>query len=141
MKVHVKIFLTIICVLTLTGCVTREQADLKLQRGCIAGVKALLPPDVTFGKFKEAIFQHSPVGPDYRHVTIKAIEMDGWLETDAVYECVFQESFGFMNANYIGSIYQVHIGDEMYGQAGSHITGSIDDFLKLTEAVRVAMYE
>ena len=141
MKARIKIFLTLICLLTLTGCVSREQADLKLQSGCIAGVKALLPAGVTFGKFVEATFEHSPVGQDYRHVTIKAIEMDGWLESEVEYVCVFQESFGFMNNHFTGSIYQVHIGDEMYGQAGSHITGSIEDFLKLTDAIREAMYE
>jgi hypothetical protein len=141
MKTRIKIFLSLICILTLTGCYSRDQADLKLQRACIAGVRALLPAGVTFGEFKSAGFEHSPIGPDFRHVTINAIQIDGWLEEEVAYECVFQETFGIFNMGYTASVHQVRIGNDFYGQAGSHITGTIDDFLKLTDAVREALYE
>jgi len=66
--------------------------------------------------------------------------MDGWLETENDYECVFQEGFGFLNSGYTASIYQVHVGDDIYGSAGGQIQGDAQDHLKLNEAVRKSLY-
>jgi hypothetical protein len=46
-----------------------------------------------------------------------------------------------MNQNYVASLYQLRIGDQVYGKAGNEILGDAQDFIKLTDAIRAAMYE
>lgn len=128
------------CALLLSGCVSREQADAKLAKGCQAGVNALLPEGRTITKIADTKFSPSPEGPSMRHVSLKAIENDGFLEVENTFECVFDESFGFMNMNYTASIYQVRTGERVVGKSGNEILGDANDFLKLTDAIREAMY-
>lgn len=130
-----------LCVAGLSGCVDREQADALLVKGCMAGVGSLLPEGETAGEVKEKSFSASPEGPDMRHVTLTTIAGDGWLEEERVFECTFEEAFGFLRNNYTASIYQLRFNDQIYGKAGNEIQGSFDDFVKLTDAIRKAMYE
>jgi hypothetical protein len=77
-----------------------------------------------------------------RFITIHTTTADGWLDEDRDFSCIFEESFGFMNMNYTASIYQLRISDdEIYGKAGKEIMGDAQDFIKLTDAIRKAMYE
>jgi len=128
------------CALLLSGCVSREQADAKLAKGCAAGVNALLPEGRKIERTIDTQFSPSPEGSDMRHVKLKAIENDGWLEVESEFECVFEESFGFLNTNYTASIYQVRTGERVVGKSGNEILGDADDFMKLTDAIREAMY-
>ncbi|MCB9990548.1 MAG: hypothetical protein H6867_04090 [Rhodospirillales bacterium] len=127
--------------LVLTGCVNREQADAKLTKACQAAVNVFLPEGQHVEKVSSTDFTASPEGPDFRHVTIHSIVMDGWLETQYDYECVFQEGFGFMNSNFTASIHQVIVDGQVYGKAGNEILGDAQDHIKLNEAVRKALYE
>src|SRR5688500_12096839 len=111
-------FLILLCSLSLTGCVNREQADEKLVQGCVAGIGALLPEGRTVGTIKDKKITASPEGPDFRHVALTAGEADGWLENEVQYECIFQEAFGFMNASHTASIYQIRFDDQVYGKSG-----------------------
>lgn len=140
MKTAIRFMLLTACALTLTGCVNREQADATLAKGCAAGVASLLPEGTTLGDVRKSEFSASPEGPNTRHVTITAVTMDGYLEQEATYECIFEESFGFMNASHTASIYQVRVNGQIYGKSGNQIQGSFDDFVKLTDAIRKAMY-
>ncbi len=135
------LFLALFCLLTLSACVSREQADDKLARGCAAGVQALLPENMTIKEIKDKEFADSPEGPNMRYVKLKAVTLDGWLETEQEYQCIFEESFGFMKASYTASVYQVRTGDTVYGKSGNEILGNAQDFLKLTDAIRKAMYQ
>lgn len=135
--------LSLLCLLSLalSGCVDREYADNTLKKGCLAGINALLPEGSELKEVIDIKFEPSPVGPDFRHVEIKALEMDGWLEEETSYKCVFQESFSFMNKTHTASIYQIRIGDRLVGKSGNEIVGTVEDFTKLTDAMREAMYE
>lgn len=133
--------LAAISILTLSGCVTREQADAKLAKGCAAGAEALLPEGGKVNNIIESTFGPSPEGPGMRHVKIKTATMDGWLEEEKTYECIFEESFGIFKSNHTASIYQVRTGEQIYGKAGNEIKGSTEDFIRLTDAIRKAMYE
>ena len=124
----------------LSGCVSREQADAKLAKGCEAGVNALLPEGRTITRIADTKFSPSPEGPGMRHVKLKAIETDGFLEVESEFECVFEESFGFLKNNFTASIYQVRTGERVVGKSGNEILGDANDFLKLTDAIRDAMY-
>lgn len=130
-----------VCALSLSACVNRQQADDLLVKGCMAGVGALLPEGEKVGQVKDKSFSPSPEGPNLRYVKITTSPMDGWMEESSTYECTFEETFGFMNTNYVASIYQIRLGDQIYGKSGNEIQGSFDDFIKLTDAIRKAMYE
>ena len=138
-KIHLLIL--ILCAMTLGGCVSREQADEKLAKGCAAGIAALLPEGETLGNITDKKFTISPDGPNMRHVDLTIKRQDGWLEEDTAYGCTFEESFGFMNQNYTASLYQLRMGDQVYGKAGNEILGDAQVFIKLTDAIRAAMYE
>ena len=110
MSKNMRLLLVIIALIGLSGCVSREQADARLAKGCQAGVQALLPEGLTIDRIKETSFAPSPEGQGLRHVTITTVTLDGWLETEKVYECIFEESFGFLKTNHTASIYQVRTG-------------------------------
>lgn len=138
----IRLFAFTAIVLSLSGCVTREQADANLAKGCMAAVNALITGgyQVTQVKSTEAN-NSSEEGPDVRSVTIKTSTKDGWIEEDRDYRCLFEESFGLFNMNHTASIYQVKVNGQVYGKMGRELVGSVDDFVKLTDAVRKAMYE
>ena len=77
-----------------------------------------------------------------RHVKLTmGADEEGWIGESESYECIFDETFGFMNSSYTASIYQVRVAEQIYGKSGNQIQGSFDDFVKLTDAIREAMYE
>ncbi len=136
-----RVCLTFACVLALSGCVNREQADAKLSKACEAAVTVFLAEGQKIDKVKSADFTASPEGPDMRHVTIHTIMMDGWIEAENDYECIFQEGFGFLNSGYTASIEQVKVGETVVGRAGGEILGGAEDHMKMNDAVRKALYE
>lgn len=126
----------------MTGCVDRATADAKLAKGCAAGVKALMKDDLELKSVNSFDATESPEGPDMRFITIHTTTADGWLDMDRDYSCIFEESFGFLNSSYTASIYQLRVSDdEIYGKSGREIMGDAQDFIKLTDAIRKAMYE
>lgn len=141
MKKSLFLPVALVSILILGGCVKREQADAKLANACMAAVNVFLDESEQIDHLKGSDFTASPEGPDFRHVTIHAVSIDGWLESESDYECIFQEGFGFMNSGYSASIYQVRAGDSVYGKSGNEILGDAEDHLKLNDAVRKALYE
>lgn len=129
------------CALSLTACVSREQADEKLAKGCAAGVAALLPEGQEMGPIGEKHFTPGVEGPNMRHVALTVKMNDGWIEENTTYECVFEENFGFLKTTYTASLYNLQFGDNIYGKSGGQIVGDVQDFVKLTDAIRKAMYE
>ena len=141
MNQGVKILGIALCTLALAGCVNREQADEKLAKGCIAGVKSLLPEGEEIQPIKSKEFTPATAGPGMRHVKLVTANTDGWVEEEQTYECIFEESFGFLSTNYTASIYQIRLGEEIYGKSGNEIRGSFEDFVRLTDGIREAMYD
>ncbi|GJL86198.1 MAG: hypothetical protein DHS20C02_19730 [Micavibrio sp.] len=132
--------LLVLSLLVLTGCVTREQADTRIARGCAAGVEIFLDEGFKIKEIKDTFFKDSSeFGSGYRNVIIKAVESDDWLDVEKQYECVFAESFGVFNANHRATIYQLKVNDQVYGNEGGKIKGNFKDHLKLTEIVEQAM--
>lgn len=128
-------------VLSLSGCVSREQADEKLTKACSAGVNVFLTGGQEIDKVVESKSTPSPIGPDFRHITLTATVKNDWLEQNHTYECDFQESFGFMGSGYTASIEKLDAEGVQIGRAGGEIMGDAQDFIKLTDAVRKALYE
>ncbi len=129
------------CAMILSGCVSREQADAKLAKGCEAGVNVILPQGRKIARIAKSEFTPATEGAGMRHVKLTAIENDGFLESENVFECVFEESFGFLNSGHTAAIYQVRAGDTMIGKSGNEIIGDAQVFMKLNDAMRDAMYQ
>lgn len=135
------IFISLSTALLLTGCVSRDDADMKLAHACRAGVQTLLPQNLKIDRIIGREASKSPEGPDMRYIKIKTVTIDGMLEEDKDYECIFEEDFGMFGMGYTASVYQVRTGDAMYGKSGNEIKGDADVFLKLTDAMRNALYD
>lgn len=136
------LFLAFLTVLTLTGCVNREQADAKLAKGCAAAAKIFLDKGITLKEVQKSSFKRSKeFGEGYREVRLHVIESDGWYEPEKEYACVFAEEFGMFNMGHDASIYQVVVDGELYGKKGEEVIGSLQDFLKLDETVQRALNE
>ncbi|MCB1783682.1 MAG: hypothetical protein KDI13_06760 [Alphaproteobacteria bacterium] len=132
--------LTLLCLIPLTACVTREQADEKLANGCAAGVELFLSEGFHIKSIKKKLFKNDPdLGAGFRDVTLYAVESDSWLDVDKEYKCIFAESFGFLSANYTASIYQIKVNEQTYGKEGNKILGTFEDHLKLTQTVDEAL--
>lgn len=128
-------------VLLLGACVTREQADEQLAKGCKAGISVLLDDGQSIDKIVRSEYTPASEGVNYRHVTIVATLENDWLEEEHEYQCVFDESFGPFKSSYSAAIMKLDTGDgRVYGQAGSRILGDAQDWIKITAAVNKAMY-
>lgn len=130
-----------LCLLTfaLTGCLSQDQADIKMSKGCEAGINALISP-VQIGEIKSQNYSNEQVnGGLHRRVTIEAIEKDGWLELDKKYSCLFMQKWGIFNSSHKALLAQITIEDETIGNIDGHVVGGFDDFLKITRVVDQAM--
>lgn len=141
MSRNLHFLILICCALSLGACVSREQADEKLVRGCEAGIVALLPEGQEIGTITDKHLTPAADGPNMRHVSLTVKKDDGWIEENTTYECVFEENFGFLKTSHTASLYNLRIGDQIYGKSGGQIVGEAQDFIKLTDAIRKAMYE
>lgn len=134
------IILSMVAVLALSACVSREDADAKLARGCAAGLEAFLPEGQKIKQVnKNNYTETAEFGPGYRVVTVDYTETDGWADAEKQATCIFAEEFGFLNATHSSNIYQIRIGETVIGKKGNEILGSYEDVLKLTETVDRAM--
>jgi hypothetical protein len=131
----------ILCAFLLAGCVSQEQADLKMARGCTAAVDALLSDeDIEIKEVlsKDFTNQHTPDGL-MRRVEINAIEKDGWLEGEETYSCLFFQEWALMRSAHRAMLVQVKIKDDVYGKKDGTILGNFEDFLKIVVVVDAAM--
>lgn len=134
-----KLALVTLSTLALTGCVTEQQADEKMAKGCEAGVVSLIAPkeisQVKTKNYSTEIVEDSP----HRRVTLGVVEKDGWLELDKEYSCLFAQDWGLFKSSHKALLVQVQIDDSTYGKVDGIINGSMEDFMKLTDAVDQAM--
>lgn len=135
-------FLTIILAsILLSGCITQDQADVKMAKGCAAGINALLADDgkeISEIKVKRYASEQAEGGL-HRRITFEAIEKDGWLELDKEYSCLFMQEWGLFKRSQRAMLVQIKIDDNLYGKKDGTILGSFEDFLKLAKVVDGAM--
>jgi hypothetical protein len=134
-----KIALIAVSTLALTACVTQQQADEKMVKGCQAGVTALITPkeikEVKTTNGSDEVVEGQP----HRRITLTVVEKDGWLEIDKEYSCLFAQEWGLFKSSHRALLVQTKIDDSIYGKVDGQISGSIDDFVKLTDTVDQAM--
>lgn len=131
-------FILALALLALTGCISREQADMRLQRGCAAGAELFLGDGYKITEVKDHIFRDSPdLGAGYREARLTVSVNDGFSDADREIRCIFSETFnGYSHA---ASIYQLKIDDKTWGKQGDEILGTMDEHMKLNEAVDKAL--
>ncbi len=130
---------TALSTLALAGCVSQDQADAKMAKGCAAGVATLIAPkEIKEVKSQNYSFEENAEG-QHRRVTLNMVEKDGWMEVDKEYSCLFAQQWGFFKSSHRALLVQVKIDDAVYGKKDGTILGGFDDFLKLTETVDGAM--
>ncbi len=135
-----RIIIPALCALALTGCITREQADNRLERGCTAAAGIFLDEGYSVKSVKKSTFGVSKeFGNGYRVANLTIIESDGWADLDKNVECTFAEDIGAFGSSHSASLYQLKINDEVFGIQDGQLLGDIDTHLKLTAAVESAL--
>ncbi len=136
-----KLILGLSCLLLLTSCVTREQADTKLAKGCEAAAGLFLDDSFSIKEVKRKTYNQDPeFGNGYRKVMLFAVETDGWLDLDKEYVCIFAEEFGVFNSSHNATIYQLKVNDQTYGIENGNVLGDIQKHMKIMNAVEDAMH-
>ncbi len=132
--------LLLLSLIALASCVSRDDADAKLEAGCSAAASLFIDDDFHIKKIKSTTSRPSKTfGEGFREITLFAIETDDWVEFDKEYKCTFAEEFGSLNSSYTASIYQANINGRIYGQKDGQLIGSYKDQQKLTKIVEDAM--
>lgn len=134
-----KFALIAISSLTLAGCVTEQQADEKMAKGCEAGIAALIAPKQIKEVKTRNYADEMAEGGLHRRVTLGLVEQDGWLELDKEYSCLFAQDWGMFKSSHTALLVQTKIDDSLYGKVDGQITGSLEDFMKLSDTVEEAM--
>jgi hypothetical protein len=125
-------------VFILTGCISREQADAKLERGCAAGAELFMGEGHKVKEIKDRQFRDDPtLGSGYREVRLVVIDTDGWYDADKEIKCIFAENFNFLQ--HTATIYQLKMDEKTWGMEGKEILGTMEEHLKLTETVEQGM--
>jgi len=137
-----KILPLLIVTLTLTGCISREQADERLFKGCTAAAQLFLDEYFKIKTVKNKKFSPSlEFGNGFREVTIFAVESDGWLDIDNEYKCVFAEEMGLFSSTHRATLYQMKIKGKTYGIDGDKLSGDINTHINIKQVVEQAMNE
>lgn len=139
-KTMKQIIIPTLCALMLTSCITREQADNRLARGCTAAAGIFLDEGYKIKSIKKSTFGSSKeFGNGFRVADVTAIESDGWADLDKEIECTFAEDLGVFGSSHSASLYQLKINGEIYGIQDGQLLGDIDTHLRLTAAVESAL--
>lgn len=138
-----KTALGLLCIapLALSSCISKEQADLKLQEACLAGIASQLEEGYKVETVQEAAFSDAPsAGSDARKVNIKAGINDGFATDAQEYSCTFFTVFGPFNMSMNASIYQLQMPDgTIIGQDGLRAMGTDEQIDALNNAVSAVL--
>ncbi len=127
-----------LALLTLTSCVSREQADKRLENGCAAGAELFFEEGHKVKEIKDSQFRDDPkLGSGYREIRLTIVDSDGWYDADKEIKCIFVENFNFVQ--HTATIYQLKMDERTWGKEGNEILGTMEEHLKLTETVEQGM--
>jgi len=125
--------------LALTGCVTQQQADAKMGKGCQSAAAAMIAPKTITNVKSTTYADEDTEGSIYRRVVVTATEKDGWVEVDKQYSCLFSQDWGLFKMSHTALLEQLTYDGNMIGKKDGKIQGSMDDYMKLTGAAETAM--
>lgn len=126
----------------LAGCVSREDADVRLEKGCKAGVEIFLSDGFKIKEVKNVVAKTSAeFGSGFRDVTLTAVESDGWVDYDKEYKCIFAEETDMLGTYHRATIYQIKVDGQVYGQSGNQILGDSEVIARMAQTVEQALDE
>lgn len=126
----------LMCALLLSGCVSREDADAKLVRGCEAAAKSFPRPDYEIKEVKKTDIRGEN---GYRKVVLTTLESEGYYEEEQEYTCLFQENFGFLGMGYKAVIERIEFRDTIYGRKDGTVHGGLSEMQRMSANVNQAM--
>lgn len=128
--------------LLLSACISQNQADVKMVKGCETGINALLNDtgkeiqEIKTTRYADEDF----TGGLHRRITFEAVEKDGWLETDKEYSCLFAQEWGILKSSHHALLAQIKMDDTIIGKdRDGKLQGEFQEFLTLTQSVDKAM--
>ena len=125
--------------LTLSGCVTQQQADEKMFKGCEAAIGAMIAPDTIKEVKSSTAADEKTMGSVYRRVSVAYVENDDFANTELQGSCLFSQQWGMMKSSHAALLEQVVFDDRLVGKKDGNIEGDMNDYIKLTEKVDAAM--
>ena len=99
----------------LTGCVTQQQADIKMGKGCEAALSTLMKERQIVSVKSTNYSDEQTQDGLYRRITIDLVEKDGWAELDKTYSCLFSQDWGIFKSSHV-ALEQVVIDDVITGK-------------------------
>jgi hypothetical protein len=133
------LYASLLSALTLSGCVTQQQADAKMGEGCKAALAAVMASKQILTVKATNYSDEQTEGSLYRRVTIDLVEKDGWAELDKRYSCLFAQEWGFLKSSHTALLEQVVMGDQVVGKKDGKILGSMEEFMNLVSKAETAM--
>lgn len=125
--------------LSLTACVSQEQADTKMITGCKAAVAAMIAPNTVKDVKASAAESEKTMGSVYRRVKLTYTETEDFAESEREGTCLFSEQWGTFKSSHAALLEQVTWNDQLIGKKDGKIEGDMNAFLKLSESVDTAM--
>ena len=133
------LILTGISVLALTGCVSQEQADIKMAEGCKGAVGAMIAPRTIKQMTTHTAEEDTSEGSIHRRLKITYIENDDFADTPKNAECLFSQQWGMFKSTHAALLEQLIVEENLIGKKNGVIQGSMDEFIKLTNGASTAM--
>lgn len=125
--------------IALSGCVTQEQADAKMIKGCEAAVAAMIEPTTIKEVKASTAAPEKTMGSVYRRVKVSYTEQGDFAETVKEGSCLFSEQWGMFKSTHASMLEQVVYNDQLIGKKDGNIEGDMNAFMKLNEKVDAAM--
>ncbi len=125
--------------LTLTACVSQEQADAKMIEGCKGALTVMMQPKTIKEVQKTSAEDTHTEGSIYREVKITYVENEDFAGFPKEASCLFAQDWGLFKASHTAVLNRLTIGDQVIGKKDGKIIGSMDDFMKLTDGAETAM--
>lgn len=137
-----KLILASACLLLVTACSSREDADRKMAKGCEAGVRVLLAKETSDRQIDKIRDKSFSSDGKIRIVTLSGGTKNKayGYDADETFTCRFTEDYGPGFFNWQAAVQQIKIGDTVFGkdEAGT-LQGELQDYMNLVGDVDDAM--
>lgn len=126
----------------LSGCSSREEADVKLAKGCEAGVTSLLAAekyDHQIAKVNKVTYTMETLGRMVHLDTTTKNKVYGY-EAEEKFSCIFSESYSMGYIAWNARLERITIGSDVIGRDDQgNIQGGLNEYMNLTDAVQSAL--
>ncbi len=125
--------------LSLSACVSEEQADAKMTEGCKAAIAAMIEPNTIKEVKSSSGASEDVMGDMYRRITLKYVEAEDFAGLEKTGSCLFSEQWGPAKTSHTAMLEQVVYNDTTIGKKDGQVVGDMQAFIKLTETVGTVM--